>query len=85
MTTVVLYGTQGSGKTRLANRLLKDFELEGVIDEWVPWAPLRSGNLHITNLGIDHLGHLFGRRDDDLKPVLLFEICSLKTLLGYQQ
>ena len=85
MTTIVLYGDAGTGTTRLANRIIRDFELEGSVNEWVPWGSLQTGHLHITNLDVDHLGHLFGRRDDALQPVLIFEISALKTLLGFQQ
>lgn len=85
MTTIILYGATSTGTTRLANRLVSDFALNSVVSDWKPWGALDTGSLHITDLDVDHLTHWFARRDDDLKPVLIFEISSLKTLLGYQQ
>lgn len=85
MTTVILYGETSSGITRLANRLVNDFELTFVVHNWKPWGALETGCLHVTDLDIDHLTHWFARRDDNLQPILIFEISALKTLLGYQQ
>lgn len=49
MGAVVVYGPQGCGKTRNAERLRKHFGKRSVIDDWTPGDPLPDDCLALTN------------------------------------
>ena len=51
--TVVVYGPQGCGKTRNAEKLMRHFGMKRIVDDWTPSdaAPAR-GALVLTNSSI---------------------------------
>lgn len=81
MTTIILYGPQGSGKTTVAEKLSEVFGTDGIVDEWSPQDALLTDHLHVTQVDVDQLSHLFFRRDDNFKVVQIFEIETIKVLL----
>lgn len=50
MRTVVVFGPQGCGKTRNAERLMMAYGCSRVQEEWDGLAPLPPGTLALTNL-----------------------------------
>lgn len=49
MTTVILYGPQGSGKTLTVEKIKDAFSCSGTVDEWREGASLTPNAIHITN------------------------------------
>lgn len=50
METIVVYGPQGCGKTRNANRIREHFGLALIVDGWDGNSTLRRGTLALTNV-----------------------------------
>lgn len=48
MSTTIVFGKPGCGKTINANRFQKLFECTSIVDEWVPGSRLTPNALHLT-------------------------------------
>jgi len=48
MTTYIVYGPQGCGKTRNSRTLAAHFNCTSIVDEWLEGMPLTKGALHLT-------------------------------------
>lgn len=50
MTTIVLHGPQGCGKTAIAHELAAQHRTTRIVDEWLPGMPLERGAIHVTHV-----------------------------------
>ncbi len=50
MSIVIVHGPKASGKTRRAEELMRHYGCKRIIDEWDGRAPLRDGDLALTNM-----------------------------------
>lgn len=80
MTTVVLYGPQGSGKSKFVERIKSAYGIDDVVEEWVPHEGLRTGALHITTADQYELQPIHMRLDDDLEAVHMYSSAMLAVL-----
>lgn len=81
MSTVIIYGPAGSGKSQASKEVAKRFGCETIVDEWLPQDSLVTGALHLTQADQYQLNHVHLRLDDDLAPVHIINIETLKALL----
>ncbi len=50
MSTIIVHGPQGCGKTRNAAAIAAHFGCTQIVDEWDGCAPLPAGTLALTNI-----------------------------------
>ena len=81
MSTVIIYGPVASGKSQASEEVAKRFGCETIVDEWQPQDVLVTGALHLTQADQYQLNHVHLRLDDDLAPVHILNIESIKALL----
>lgn len=53
MSSVIVYGPQGCGKSRNKQLLMNHFGLDKVIDDYVPGDKLQNQTLHLTSTPCD--------------------------------
>lgn len=81
MSTVIIYGPAASGKSQASEEVANCFGCETIVDEWRPQDALVTGALHLTQADNHQLNHVHLRLDDDLAPVHVLNIESIKALL----
>jgi MoxR-like ATPase len=55
VTTVILAGPQGTGKSLKAPDLARQLGCAGIVEEWWPGSRLQPGHLHLTHAEVDVL------------------------------
>jgi hypothetical protein len=56
MSTIIVYGPQGCGKTLVAPALRRCFGCRSIVDDWDGEGPLPPESLVLTNLPVDAIG-----------------------------